>query len=390
MPVGAGAGAGVEWPLRLGRFFESIARLEAGQAQGDVRIVQFGDSHTAADIETAATRRTLQDRFGDGGRGFVAIGKPFSGYRQEGVRSGMSSQWSAERGVFAKGKFKGDGLYGLAGISVEAKHYAARAWTDIHARTSRAELAYLEQPHGGSFDVFIDNACVGRIATRGVRASSAFRAFEMSEGGAHQIGIRASGDGEVRMFGVSLERSQHGIVLDALGINGARAATCLQWNEAHWSEQLTHRAPALVVLAYGTNESADPRTTPQVYEQRLVDLLGRMARAVPAASCLLLGPPDRATTNDGRSWTTSPKLLEIIASQRRVAEAAGCSFYDQFAAMGGVGTVARWAEEDPPRASKDRVHFARDSYAQLGTTFAASLITAYLAWRHDAGMKVQR
>ena len=54
------------------RFFESLARLEDGKAQDDIRIIQFGDSHTAADIQSAAARRGLQARFGDGGRGFVA------------------------------------------------------------------------------------------------------------------------------------------------------------------------------------------------------------------------------------------------------------------------------------------------------------------------------
>ena len=117
----------LERPSAMRRFFESIARLEAGQSQDDVRIVQFGDSHTAADIETAVIRRALQGRFGDGGRGFVALGKPWKGYLQDGVRCGMSSEWSPERGRLAKGKFSGDGLYGLAGIGVETRSHGARA-----------------------------------------------------------------------------------------------------------------------------------------------------------------------------------------------------------------------------------------------------------------------
>jgi hypothetical protein len=122
----------LERPASLRRFFEAIARLEAGQTQDDVRVVQFGDSHTAADIETAVIRRALQGRFGDGGRGFVAIGKPWKGYLQEGVRCGMSTEWSPERGKLGKGKFSGDGLYGLAGIGVETHQHGARAWTSPH------------------------------------------------------------------------------------------------------------------------------------------------------------------------------------------------------------------------------------------------------------------
>src|SRR2546430_12522586 len=59
----------------LRRFWESLSALDSGSAQDDVRIVQYGDSHTAADFETGAIRKTLQTRFGDGGRGFVLLGK---------------------------------------------------------------------------------------------------------------------------------------------------------------------------------------------------------------------------------------------------------------------------------------------------------------------------
>ncbi|HSO36486.1 MAG TPA: GDSL-type esterase/lipase family protein [Labilithrix sp.] len=381
----AGVVGALERPVAMRRFFESVARLEAGQAQDDVRIVQFGDSHTAADIETAVVRRALQGRFGDGGRGFVALGKPWKGYLQDGVRCGMSSEWAPERGKLAKGRFSGDGLYGLAGIGVETHAHGARAWTDITSRTARTEVAYLEQPNGGSFDVFVDGVRVVRVATRGERTTSAFRTFDVTEGAAHQLEVRATGDGDVRVFGISLDRSQPGIVFDALGINGARVTTCLQWNESHWAEQLKHRSPALVVLAYGTNESTDEAMPPQTYERQLVDLLGRVARAVPTASCLLLGPPDRAV-RDGETWSTSAKLKEIIGSQRRVAEAAGCGFYNQLEAMGGEGTVAGWAQEEPPRAQKDRVHLTRDGYAQLGSSFASDIMRAYTGWRREQGL----
>jgi lysophospholipase L1-like esterase len=384
-PKGQSAAGALERPAALRRFFEALARLEAGQAQDDVRITQFGDSHTAADIETGAVRRALQTRFGDGGRGFVAIGRPWKRWLQDGVRVGMSMEWAPEKGKLERGKLTGDGMYGLSGIGLFTRQHGARAWTDVSTKTSRAELAYLEQPNGGAFDVLVDGVRVVRVSTRGERASSAFRAFDVAEASAHQLEVRAVGDGDVRVYGMSLDRAQHGIVLDALGINGARISTALSWNEQHWNEQLKHRAPSLIVLAYGTNESTDTEMPQHVYERLLVDALGRVARAVPTASCLLLGPPDRAIdTKDG--WVTAPKIAEIIAAQRRVAEAAGCAFYDQLAAMGGEGAIANWAAEDPPRAQKDRVHLTRDGYAQLGSSFASDLMRGYATWRREAGL----
>lgn len=383
-PSRPGSVGALDQPAALRRLFDGFARLEAGQADDDVRIVQFGDSHTAADIQTSVVRRALQARFGDGGRGMVAIGKPWRFFYQEGVHTGMSGAFAPERGRWEKGKLAGDGMYGLGGVGLAARS-GGRAWVDIAPRTSRAEISYLEQPGGGSFDVLVDGMRVVRVGTRGERASSAFRAFGIAESSAHQLEVRSVGDGDVRVFGVSLDGTQRGVVLDALGINGARVTTALSWNEAHWAEQLRHRAPSLVVLAYGTNESTDEGMPAATYERTLVDMLGRVARAVPSAACLLLGPPDRAVNANGE-WVTSQKLLEVIETQRRVAQAAGCAFYDQLAAMGGEGAIAAWAIEDPPRAQKDRCHLTREGYAQLGSSLASDLMRAYATYRRDLGL----
>ena len=387
VPANRGASIGaLERPTAMRRFFESLAKLESGAAQDDVRVIQFGDSHTAADIQSAAARRSLQSRFGDGGRGFVAIGRPWKHYLVEGVRVGMSNDWQQEKAKLGPHP-AGDGVFGLGGVGLVTRTGGARAWTDITVKTARAEVAYFEQASGGSFDVVIDGQRVVRVSTKGERGVSAFRTFDVAENAPHQLEVRAVGDGEVRVFGVALDRAQYGVVYDALGINGARINQPLSWNEQHWAEQLRHRNPAMIVLAYGTNESVDEAMPAATYERQLVDLLGRIARAVPSASCLLLGPPDRAIdAKDGSGWATAPKILEIINSQRRVAEAAGCAFYDQMAAMGGDGAMAAWAMEEPPRAQKDRVHMTKEGYLQLGSSFAADVMRGYAQWRKDNGL----
>jgi len=149
-----------------------------------------------------------------------------------------------------------------------------------------------------------------------------------------------------------------------------------------------------VILAFGINESADDVPLP-TYEKQLVDVLGRVARAVPSASCLLLGPPDRAEKHrvvvppqEGQGqatvqtiWTTVPRLVAIATMEQRVAEAAGCAYYSQLDVMGGPGSIAGWAMEDPPRAMLDRIHLSRQGYAELGDAVARDLIQAYDAYR---------
>jgi lysophospholipase L1-like esterase len=385
-PLTAAPVGHLDGPDRLTRLYEHLASLDDGTSHDDVRILQYGDSHTASDMGTGAFRRTLQARFGDGGRGFVSIGRPWKTYVQEGVRGYMTDEFEPQRMRLKEARSVADGSFGLLGVGIGAQAAGARAWSDIAPRSSRVEIDYWLQPHGGTFDVIVDGAHAGRIATRAAQAASGFTAFDVPDA-PHQVTVRAVGDGDVRIFGMTLDRQQAGVVVDALGINGAQIFTPLRWSEEHFAEQVRHQAPDLVVLAYGTNEALEPHLEDADYERGLVELLGRVSRAAPGAACLLLGPPDLARWTKGtHGYHTWPRILEIAATQRRVAQAAGCAYYDQIEAMGGPGSIATWAEEADPRAQQDRVHLTRTGYSQVGTTFATDLLRAYDAWRAASGL----
>jgi lysophospholipase L1-like esterase len=382
LPVGQLEGAS-----HLARLFGLFAQLDDGGATGDVRIMQYGDSHTACDLGVGVFRRALQARFGDGGRGFVPIGVPWKFYGQDGVRGGMTREFEPVRHNFVPSyaATKAD-AFGLLGVALEATRPGGRVWVDEAAPTSRIEIAYLTRPRGGSFDVLVDGALAGRVATRAAEAQSGYYAIEVPEA-PHEIEVHTVGDGDVRIFGVTLDRAQAGAVVDTLGINGAQISTLLRWNEENFTEQLRHAAPDLVVLAYGTNEALDPGLSLDDYEPKLHEVIRRVTRAVPNTACLLLGPPDLARHTKGQEdWKTWPGVVEIVAVQRRVAHAAGCAFYDQMAAMGGPGSIMAWAVEPEPRARRDRVHLAPSGYAQLAMAFTTDLMRAYDEWRAAKGL----
>src|SRR5688572_1495039 len=58
----------------LTQFHEALRRLKRGEDEdGKVRVAVYGASHTAADIYPSYLRAYLQQRFGDGGTGFVPL-----------------------------------------------------------------------------------------------------------------------------------------------------------------------------------------------------------------------------------------------------------------------------------------------------------------------------
>lgn len=391
-PAQVGAPASVGYLLgtaRLAHVFEALAALDDGHAHDDVRIMQYGDSHTASDVGVSAFRHALQARFGDGGRGFVALGRPWKTYSQSGVHNGMEDGFAPTRTPGHKGVSVPpaiEGHFGPLGIALVVGKQRARAWSEVAAPASRVELAFAEQPAGGSFDVFVDGTRTGHVSTQGPSVKSGWSAFEVPDA-PHRIEVRTLGDGDVMLYGVNLDRAQAGVIVDTLGIDGAQVFTPLRWNEDHFAEQLRHAAPDLVVLAYGTNESMQTGLSDAAYERGIVDMLGRVARAAPTASCLLLGPPDMARHTKGRDdWYVWQRIGEIIAVQKRVADAAGCAFFDQREAMGGPGSIIQWASEPEPRANGDRVHLRRSGYTQVGTAFATDLMRAYDEWRAQRGL----
>ena len=60
--------------LDLPGFYGALESLDTKARPDSVRVAWFGDSHTAADFLTGEVRHALQQRFGNGGPGFVHVG----------------------------------------------------------------------------------------------------------------------------------------------------------------------------------------------------------------------------------------------------------------------------------------------------------------------------
>src|SRR5688572_15298681 len=132
----------IEGATALAPFFEVLRGLHP-EKRSVVRILHYGDSHTAADEWTGTLRGLFQAQFGDAGAGFSHAGRPWNTYRRMDVRSRASKRWHSE-GLAGR---SGDGRYGLSGVAITAQR--AGEWISLEADCSEAELWYLRQPSGG-------------------------------------------------------------------------------------------------------------------------------------------------------------------------------------------------------------------------------------------------
>uniref|UniRef100_Q01PX4 SGNH hydrolase-type esterase domain-containing protein n=1 Tax=Solibacter usitatus (strain Ellin6076) TaxID=234267 RepID=Q01PX4_SOLUE len=354
--------------------FEQLAR-----AAGPVHIIQFGDSHTAADEWTGGLREQFRGRFGDGGSGFSLAGHPFPGYRRFDARGGGSTGW-VSAGLRAG---TGDGWFGLGGVSISTSRPGQTVF--LQAECDRLEVHFLQQPGGGRLALYDEDERLENIATEGEMAAGMVR-YDMRPG-AHRFLLKTLDGRPVRLFGWVADKGT-GVTYEALGINGAEATLLLKWDESMLATYLQRREPGLIVLSYGTNEASDPLWHRESYREAFAKVIARLRAAAPAASILVLGPADRWIVTRGR-WQLVAGVDDIIAQQESVCKELGCAYWDTRERMGGAGTMRDW--QTAGLGQGDRVHFTAAGYHRLANVLYSDLMQlfeAYTKARPNAGEKI--
>jgi lysophospholipase L1-like esterase len=351
----------------------------AEEKKGQARIVFYGASHVAADIYTDVLRTRLQTRFGEAGAGFAHAARPLPHYHHPDLTFETSTGWT---GVHVKGSTPEPDHYGLAGMYVVSANrkpgrssFATRAHAGLSGFASEFDLYYWKHPDGGRLKVTIDGK-THDVTTESASAGPGYQHFALADG-AHRFELTTRGDGPVRLFGVSLERTVSGVILDTLGIPGARVANQLLWDDTLYREQLAMRKPNLVVLAYGTNESGDDGQPIEEYAADLRRVVSRVRQVAPQASCLLIGPSDRPHPTDEGTYTDRPRTGRIVATQKQVSAEFGCGFFDMVAFMGGPLSMLQWVSGEPPLGASDHVHFTPRGYEAFGNVLYEALLAGY-------------
>ena len=384
-PVVSGAAA-IENASQLNGFFGHLQKLQAGDATETTRVLQFGDSHTAADMFTGRMRSLLQVHFGNGGAGFTFAGHPFAGYRILGTSRSQTSGWVAEGVHFTQMVDTRLGLGGVANTAMRANEEIT-----LDAPCTKMELQYEDQPSGGGFSLLEDGVTLSTTSTDNTTAPETLTAT-CTPNAVHRFEVVTDSSRPVRLLGFVTE--QPGITYEAIGLNGAEAGLILRWDQPMFEGYLRERDPALIVLAYGTNEAGNKNWTYEAYRDLLGRIVDKLHATVPAASILVLGPPDRSvrsgygTRRHPAAWVPYDNTLHITSAQREVCRTHGCAFWSWRDRMGGLGSMNRWVADG--LAQPDHVHFTSSGYVALADFLYSDILSAYDVWKagNDAVSRV--
>ena len=378
----------------LAPFFEQLA--ESDRDSGDpIHIMQIGDSHTAGDMITNGWREELRRRYGHGGRGVLAAGRPYGGYLTWGVTASQTSGWEVNS-IFGRGYANYGRPLGLSGFSQTAR--AEGETLGITADTpdqgfDRIIMCAISEPGAGTVVMRLGFE-TERFELDGPERQTVCRTMDSDY---PQLGasVTTEDDRIVTVTSFATMMQEGGVTLTNLGVSGSQFVHAGRSTDEVVAAELAVYQPDLLVIAFGTNEGFSQQLSAREFEGDLraqVNRLRRLAgRDVPI---LLIGAPDANTRNrgladnagppvpcadppgvnsGGRPWYTPTLLAELRDRQRRVARDMGLAFWDWNAAMGGRCGAHRWRNRDPALMRGDHVHFNETGGRRIGQMIFADL-----------------
>lgn len=351
---------------------------------GIFRWVQIGDSHTAGDYLTGEIRRRLQYRYGDAGIGWITPGYVLN-QRSDSVKLSNDPGWSVRRALSPRapepvvpfGGFLASGAELGAGLRVTFKNPSSRQLMRLSVLQPGSERSVTLEADGGS-----GTALVPAPAGNGWKMTTV-----LLDAGEERISLRPQGAGNgsgnlPAVGGLALERLAPGVVVDAIGVNGAQIDEFLGWDEEATAAAFAARPPNLVVLAYGTNESVAKNFDREAFYTKVTTAVRRLRRTTSAA-ILLMSPPDmRMGTGAQRARRVGCgqppiNLTQVNLVLTAVARQEKTLFWDWgrwVRAQGGYCGTISLAHMNPPLAQPDYVHLTADGYRSSGDSLVEDVL----------------
>lgn len=342
---------------------QKLNRLHQGE-NVKFRIVQLGDSHTAGGFLTDELRRVLQKRWGDGGIGWIYPNQ-ISGQRN-GLVSYSSNQWPIFNSL-KKDKHTVEFPIGGMVTQTLAQHNLIIRPNIGTDEPQNIQLMLKPITPAAILSIHDANG-VGHV----------LQAFPNQHWQNFALQIRLpisvnAVDHHVWQMGlINIENmNPKGVVVSALGINGAKLAHSQNWR-SQWYADLAQTEADLVILAYGTNEAFDSQMNAVQVEQYWQYVLQNIRYRLPEAGILVLGAPESLIHKTGGCGTRPANLTTMQQIQQKVAQQAGAMYWSWQDVMGGECSMKHWMAKKWAQA--DGVHFTPQGYHQIGARLAEAVI----------------
>lgn len=296
-----------------------------------VRIAVFGDSFIEADIFTSDLRSLFQSHYGGSGVGYVDIDAITGSYRKTAkVSSTGFEKFIATKSSCDKSRQGISNRYftsasGNASVTVSGTHGEVASFYCVPA----GGMTLSAQVNGGAEE---------RIA---VSAANSVQKYDV-HGNISSVKFNIKGGSPSNTYyGVAIE-SRHGVMVDNFSLRGSSGAPITKIPRAVMSGFAHVRPYDLIIIQFGLNIANEKQTSYTAYEKTLTNVVNTLRASYPNASFLIMGVGDRGK-KDASGVHSIKGVRELAESQRKVAAATGCAFWDLYGEMkdeGGVSSLA--------------------------------------------------
>lgn len=321
-----------------------------------IKIIQFGDSHSAADFFTGEFRTLMQQQYGDAGIGWVTP-VAIKGQNHTAL-NWKANDWSVinSRTVsdidFPMGGYIAKTTKDSATIQIIPKSESNRNW--------QVKLTFKALKNTPNLLSIYDNNDK-KININYLFKSNVWQTVSFVT----KTPFTIKGGLDVEIGGIWLNLSQQsGVTVSSIATNGAKQSIWQKWG-TDWLKELSSSKSDLVILEYGTNESFEETLDVNTYRKSLINSIRQVRKSLPHAAILLITPPD--TMADENSF---PKSFSTIMSiQKQVAKSEKTLYWNWQTAMGGPYSIKNW--QNRGLARPDLVHQTLQGYKESAKIFYA-------------------
>lgn len=345
-------------------FLYSLEKLDSGQ-KDKVSIVHIGDSHIQADFFSGTTRKMMQERFGNGGRGFVF---PYALAGTSGAIDVCFSSSQSWNHCDIMKDFEGCNL-GLAGYNVRGKNQQSFTVDTRSRADTDADFTRLKIFNQGA--IFLPEEMSGEYTISQTSDRLTEVQFDIPQ---DSIALMATCDDErtsANLQGVVFENNQPGILYHAVGVNGSSTRQYLR--SESYAEQMADLDAELVIISYGTNDCYmySSKFCIDCVKDRFRRIIKQIREENPSVSILLTSPPDSYIYRKYANQNISKlqKAMQELCFEQNVA------LWDLYRIMGGKYSIKKWYAEGLAR--RDYIHFTRAGYELQGQLLYEAIVKAY-------------
>ena len=351
-----------------------------------VSVIHLGDSHVQAGHFTMPIRKSLAQRWGDGGLGWIGA------FRLLGTNPPIHTNVRASSA-------------GTSGIKITERDYNRESPTGMVLQTKGSgAITYTFQCGGGqTFDRIViyhqretEPFTLSGNSLHALAQDTLTREPIVTDTllvGRYVSSAEVTAPASAVWYGASLERSSGGVLVHTIGYNGA---TYYTYSKGSFASSVAILRPRLIILSLGTNESVSRSFNRNGFGAEVARMVQSLRASNPDCAIVLTSPlanyqrirtahksrrgKRRRRRTVYRTTYRANANCQLVADElQQQARELGCGYIDLFAHFGGAAGAGRLLTDGI--LSGDRVHLTAAGYNKVGEAIATALQANYEQWR---------